>query len=421
MLRSIRFVSVLALAIFVSTSAVAADFGAAARSTNEFGLDLYRQLAAGDENICLSPYSISCALAMALSGADGETRTEMSRVLHIDAGVDADQSFAALQTSLKKMSEETASIAKQSKKSGGPSEPITITTANRLFPQAGYAFRKEFFARLKENYGAPPEPLDYRKNPGGATKRINDWVAKETRDRIRDLIPQTLDTATRLVVANAIYLKAPWWSVFPQGQTKPEPFHVKGGATVDVPTMQDWAPYGYVKRANYVAVTIPYSGGDLQFVVFVPDKDDGLRSLEQKLDAAAIAECAQLKRVELRLHLPKFKFEPPTVALSKTLEAMGMKTALDIPPGSANFDRMAARKPDDYLAISGAFHKTFIAVDEQGTEAAAATAAAMVATAAVEAPKPTPIEVKVDKPFVYAIQHVPSGACLFIGRVTDPR
>src|SRR4029434_8591283 len=120
------------------------------------------------------------------------------------------------------------------------------------------------------------------------------------------------------------------------------------------------------------------------------------------------------------LHLPKFKFEPPTIQLAKQLQALGMKTAFDIPPGSANFDRIAPRRPNDYLAISDVFHKTFIAVDEHGTEAAAATAVVMRELTALRE-MTEPIEVKADRPFVYAIQHVPSGACLFIGRVTDPR
>jgi serpin B len=121
------------------------------------------------------------------------------------------------------------------------------------------------------------------------------------------------------------------------------------------------------------------------------------------------------------LYLPKFKFEPPTVALKEEFEALGMKTAFNIPRGSANFDKIAPRKPNDYLYISNIFHKTFIALDEKGTEAAAATAVVMMRATSMPAPKPPPIVVKIDRPFVYAIQHVPSGVCLFLGRVTDPR
>jgi len=152
----------------------------------------------------------------------------------------------------------------------------------------------------------------------------------------------------------------------------------------------------------------------------VPDEVNGLPALEAKLSADILAECAKLETQEVDLHLPKFKFEPPTIVLAEKFEALGMKMAFDQPRGSANFDRMAPRKPNDYLYISQVFHKTFIAVDENGTEAAAATAVAMMAaTAQIE--RPPPVEVKVDRPFIYAIQHVPTGVCLFLGRVTDPR
>jgi serpin B len=404
----------------MTNATLGASFDLAARSTNEFGLDLYRKIAAGEGNLCLSPYSIDCALAMTLAGADGETRTEMARVLHLDPAADVDSSFAALQKSLEEMGAKTAKIASEGKKRGGPSEPITIAIANRLFPQTGYEFRPPFFPRLKDNYGAAPEPLDFKRNAAGATKHINNWVAKQTRDRIRDLIPKPLDALTRLVLTNAIYLKAPWADEFSANATKPESFDVHGKATVDVPMMQQRAHFRYAKRKGLTVVAIPYSGGDLQFVILLPDKIDGVGAMEEKLSAADLADCAKMKETDVFLRLPKFKFEPPTVQLSKQLQALGMKTAFDIPQGSANFDRMAPRKPDSYLAISEVFHKTFIAVDEKGTEAAAATAVVMMEVMA-HREMTEPIEVKVDRPFVYAIQHVPSGACLFIGRVTDPR
>src|SRR5207244_5439289 len=129
-----------------------------------------------------------------------------------------------LQKSIEQMAAKTARIASDSKKRGGPSEPITIAIANRLFAQNDFEFRPQFFPRIKENYGAPPEPLDFKRNPADATKRINDWVTKQTRNRIRDLIPKPLDTLTRLVLVNAIYLKAPWAHEFNENATRPEPF-----------------------------------------------------------------------------------------------------------------------------------------------------------------------------------------------------
>jgi serpin B len=415
----------LVAAILVASASLhAADFDLAATATNQLGVDLHRQLAHGDENLCSSPYSIQSALAMTFAGADGDTRPEMARVLHFPNEGDAiHASFAALQSSLEEMAKKTAEIAEQSKKRGGPSEPITLAIANRLFAQSGYDFRESFITFVKKFYGAPFETLDFKKEPEAARQHINKWVADQTRDRIRDLIPANgLNDATRLVLANAIYLKAPWANEFSDFFTKPKPFHVRGGDAVDVPTMNNVEKFGYAKKNGFTAVALPYSGSELQFLVLVPDQVNGLRALESKLTAEMLTQCAKLEtKRDIDLSLPKFKFEPPTIPLSDKLKTLGMRSAFDQPKGSANFDKIAPRKPDDYLAISEVFHKTFIAVDEKGTEAAAATAVAMVAGAAMRSPPPPPIPVKVDRPFIYAIQHVPSGACLFIGRVTDPR
>ena len=402
----------------------ATNFDLAAKATNELAVDLNRQLATGDGNLCLSPYSIQSALAMTYAGADGETRTEMARVLHFptnDGGVPA--SFFALQRSLQEMSAKTAELVKQSKKFGGPSEPITLHIANRLFAQNGYKFREAFLSLVKQNFGGAFEPVDFIADPAAATQRINKWVADQTRDRIRDLIPGgALDKTTRLVLANALYLKAPWASEFSQNATQPEPFFVHGGAPVDVPMMRKTDKhFGYARHEGFTVVSLPYAGDDLQFVVLLPDEIDGLRKLESKLTADVLAGCAKLEKRDVDLHLPKSKLEPPTITLAEKFEALGMKTAFDKPQGSANFDKIAPRTPKDYLYISQIFHKTFIAVDEKGTEAAAATAVAMMAGTAFRSPPPPPIEVKIDRPFIYAIQHVPSGVCLFLGRVTDPR
>jgi len=401
----------------------ATNFDVAAKATNGLAVDLHRQLATGDENLCVSPYSIENALAMTFAGADGETRTEMARVLHFgnDAGVPA--SFFALQRSLEEMSGKTTELIKRSKKFGGPSEPITLNIANRLFAQKDYKFREAYLSLVKQNFGGAFEPIDFIANPAAATQRINKWVVDQTHDRIRDLIPGgALDKTTRLVLANALYLKAPWASEFSENATQREPFFVRGGEPLDVPMMRKRSDhFGYAKREGFTVVSLPYAGDDLQFVVLLPDDVNSLRALESKLTGDTLASCAKLEKRDVDLHLPKFKLQPPTMALAEKFEALGMKTAFDKPQGSANFDRIAPRKPNDYLYISQIFHKTFIAVDEKGTEAAAATAVAMMAGTALRSPPPPPIEVKVDRPFVYAIQHVPSGVCLFLGRVTDPR
>jgi serpin B len=398
----------------------ATSFELAAKATNELGVDLHRQLATGDGNLCISPYSINSALAMTFAGADGETRSEMARVLHFPNGGDVPASFSALQQSLEQMSAKIAELVKESKKFGGPSEPITLNIANQLFAQKGYHFREAFLSLVKQNFGGAFEPLDFVANPAAATQRINKWVSDQTRDRIRDLIPiGALDNTTRLVLANALYLKAPWANEFSQNATQAEPFFVRG-APVDVPMMRKTAKFGYARREGFTLVSLPYAGNNLQFVVLLPDDINGLGALESKLSADVLAGCAKLEKRDVDLHLPKFKLEPPTITLAKQFEALGMKTAFNQPKGSANFDKIAPRTPDDYLYISQIFHKTFIAVDEKGTEAAAATAVAMLAGSALRSPPPPPIEVKVDRPFIYAIQHVPSGVCLFLGCVTDP-
>lgn len=408
-------------ALLVTMAQGVTNFELAAKATNDLGVELHRQLATGDENLCISPYSIDSALDMTFAGADGETRAEMARVLHFPDGGDVPASFSALQQSLQQMSAKTAELAKESKKFGGPSEPITLNIANRLFAQKGYHFREAFLSSVKQYFGGAFEPLDFVADPAAATQRINKWVADQTRDRIRDLIPGgALDKTTRLVLANALYLKAPWASEFSKNATQPEPFFVRG-APVDVPMMRKTTNFGYARREGFTVVSLPYAGNDLQFVVLLPDDINGLRGLESKLSSDVLAGCAKIEKRDVDLHLPKFKLEPPTITLAKQFEALGMKTAFDQPKGSANFDKMAPRTPDDYLYISQIFHKTFIAVDEKGTEAAAATAVAMLAGSALLSPPPPPIEVKVDRPFVYAIQHVPSGVCLFLGRVTNPR
>jgi len=410
-------------ALIISMAHGAANFELAEKATNDLAVDLHRQLATGDENLCISPYSIESALAMTFAGADGETRSEMARVLHFSNDGNVPASFSVLQHSLEEMAAKTTQLVKESKKFGGPSEPVTLNIANRLFAQKGYHFRETYLSVVKQNFGGAFEPLDFVADPAAATQRINKWVADQTRDRIRDLIPGgTLDNTTRLVLANALYLKAPWANEFSQNATEPEPFFVRGGGAVNVPMMRKTdKQFGYARREGFTVVSLPYAGDDLQFLILLPDEINGLRGLESKLSGDILAGCAKIEKRDVDLHLPKFKLEPPTITLGKQFEALGMKTAFDQPKGSANFDKIAPRTPDDYLYISQIFHKTFIAVDEKGTEAAAATAVAMLAGSALRSPPPPPIELKVDRPFVYAIQHVPSGVCLFLGRVTDPR
>jgi serpin B len=385
-------------------------------AVNQLGLDLLRaQASAGDHgNLLLSPYSIEVALAMAYTGADGQTREEMRRVLHLpkdDAAVL--DGFSALARDLDKLQAASQRHAK---------EPIEINIANRLFAQSGFAFRPVFTTALRERFGAPLEELDFKHAAEPSRVAINSWVAHETREKIRDLVPAgAIDDTTRAVLANALYLRASWGDAFEPANTKNETFWLVGITQIEVPTMRQQRRYGYEQRNGYAALVLPYIGGDLQFVILLPDQRDGLADLERVVTPDLLAGCIKLPRRDVILCLPRFKLEPPSLPLGAALRGLGMTTAFDQPRGSADFDRIAPRKPDDYLFISEVIHKTWLSLDENGTEAAAATAVMMKNGSAMRLDPPPPIEVRVDRPFLFAIQHVPSGACLFLGRLTDPR
>jgi len=410
---------VLSLGIPV-VSLAAEDPTFAAQTVNALGLDLLAKGTAANRNALLSPYSIQSALAMAYAGADGDTRTQMAKVLHYPQDERSlHQSFASLREALVQV---VKASANEDTRKGSPGDPIVLTGANRLFGQQGYKFRQPFLDVVKDSYSAPLETMDFISNSEKERGKINDWVEKQTCKRICDLIPPGgLNRETRLVLVNAIYMKAPWAAPFDAKATKPLPFHVNGGDSLNVPTMFKQGYMGYAKREGYQVITVDYVGGDLQLLVLLPDKRNGLPTLEARLTPEILQSCTKLNARELELYMPKFKLEPPVCKLGKTLRSLGMTGAFDEPKGTANFDRMAPRKPDDYLCISEVFHKTFLALDEQGTEAAAATAVGMVNGACNSKFKSVVIEVRVDRPFLFAIQHCPSGACLFIGRVTDPR
>lgn len=397
-----------------------------APAINALGLDLYRQQikAADGKGVLLSPYSIATALAMTYAGADGTTKAEIQRVLRLPADSAASSAtFEALAAQLTDVSRESERHVAQLKEEGGDATPLQLNVANRLFAQKGYALRRPFLAEVREHFGSEVELLDFMSDPAHAREAINGWVAAQTHDRIRDLLPEDAPRRdTRLALVNALYLKAAWQDEFYERLTKPEPFHFSDRASEPIQTMLTQRKLGYAKRDGYSVVTLPYQTGRLQFVLFVPDAKDGLASLEKKLTAAALGECAQLDIREVILRLPKFRLAPSTMALGDALQALGLQTAFDVPKRSANFDRMTPRTPDDYLYIGQVFHKTWLSLDEHGIEAAAATAVVMLAALAV-APReePPPVEVRADHPFLFAIQHVDSGACLFLGRVTDPR
>ena len=388
----------------------------AANAVNALGIDLLAKTGKPGENALLSPYSIQDALAMAYAGADGKTREEMAKALHYpkdDAELNA--SFAALEKVLATIHDTTLQAATPDKERPWVAEgrePVTFTMANRLFAQSGMQFQKPFLDLLTDNYNAPLEQLDFITDPDKAKDHINGWVAEQTLKRIQDLIPdQTLTKNTRFVLVNAIYMKAQWQHSFRADLTKPAPFHVNGGDAVNVPMLVGYEMrFGGAKRDGYTVVTMPYTGYGLQFVLLLPDKRNGLAALEAKLTPEMLAECVKFDHGMVDITMPKLKLEPPVMELTRQLQALGMKSAFD--PAKADFSRIAPGG----LFISDVFHKTCLSLDEKGTEAAAATS-----VSGALSDGDVPDKVTVDHPFIFAIQDRKSGACLFIGRVTDPR
>jgi len=421
-----RSVILLCLVPLVALSAAAeVPVSAIAPAINSLGLDLYREQIKSNEGsgVLLSPYSIANALAMTYAGADGVTKAEMEKVLHLPADqAVCGMAFQSLAAQLAKVVRDSEREVAEMRLHDGDATPIQLNIANRLFVQRDYSLRSAFVDELHRHFGSDLAELDFKHDAGHARQVINQWVASQTQDKIRDLLPAGQPTPdTRLALVNTLYLRANWADEFVISATQSESFHFIGKEAATVPTMQTRHKYGYAKRDGYSVVTLPYLGNELQFVLFVPDREDGLAALEKALTEKALTDCSHLKPREVILHLPRFKMEPDTMALAQTLQSLGLRTAFDQPQGSANFDRMAPRKPSDYLSISTVYHKTWISLDEHGTEAAAATAVMMV-TLGVTAPskEPPPIEIRADRPFMFAIQHVRSGACLFLGRVRDP-
>ena len=306
----------------------------------------------------------------------------------------------------------------------GSTGRIEIRMANRLFAQRGFELKSAFLATLSERYMAPLQEVDFVGAPEQVRATMNDWVAKQTEDKIRDIVPPGIVNAkTRLAAVNAIYLKAAWQSEFSEKATKPEDFRVRGKDKVQVPTLQKQSNFRYEKADGYTVVGLPYAGGVLQFVVILPDDAGGLGTISKRLTAESLEKCAKLAPVDVIIHFPKLKLQPQLFRLSSTLQALGMKTAFDDPQGSADFGR-SGEETGRIPQVNEILHKAWLGLDEKGTEAAAATVVIVPpgVTARIQRSTPRPpIVVRVDHPFLFAVQHVPTGTCLFLGRVIDPR
>ena len=386
-----------------SATRAAVDVAAAKKANaalDAFAVELYRKIASKPGNVVLSPYSVAVALAMTRAGAAGETARQMDAVLRAGLAGNLDAGHNALDQAIAKRPGKY--------KVGDQTLDLELATANRLWGQKGFSFEQAFLDRLASSYGAGMQIVDYKTAADASRKTINDWVAARTKDRIKDLIPEgVLNASTRLVLTNAIYLKASWMVRFDDAVAGP--FSRANGSLVSVPLMRQSETMRYGEGIGYQIVAIPYAGG-LSMLVVVPNAGR-FATVEAALDGASLRTAIGAMRPRhVNLTFPKFTFRTEA-SLKDTLAAMGMPLAFT---DDADFSGMTKQ---ERLAIAEVLHQAFIAVDEKGTEAAAATAVVMRATSAPA----EPVELRVDRPFMFAIQDDETGALLFMGRVTDPK
>jgi serpin B len=378
-----------------------ADIAAVVDADTAFGIDLFR-VAAADENFMLSPYSIATALSMLYPGARGTTATEIADVLHL----------AVDQATLHAVRNHIDGVLASPPPPMGEEdtrEPFTIRPANSAWGQGGYPFNEDYLQILAENYGAGLRLVDYVGDPEGSRQVINGWVEDATEDRIKDLIPDGAITVdTRLSLVNAIWFKANWFEPFESSATEPGRFTLIDGSEVDVPMMHANLRTGYASTDRFDAVRLPYAG-DAAMVVLVP-KNGTPAELVAELDAGDLD--VPFLQHEVDLTLPSFEFEAE-IALATALKELGMVTAF-LPPVGNGADLTGITDVRE-LYVSDAFHKTFIALDEEGTEAAAATAIIV----SLESASP-PATFTADRPFLFWIEHSSTGEMLFLGQVTNP-
>jgi len=385
-----------------SPDVAVSDLADLVNGNSTFAFDLYQVLREGNDNLFYSPHSISLALAMTYAGARGETEQQMADTLHFTLPQDClHPAFNGLDLELARRGEGAE---------GKDEEGFRLHIVNALWGQEDYEFLSEFLDILAENYGAGLRTLDFVNEPEESRVTINDWVSDQTEGRIEDLIPQgVIDELTRLILTNAIYFNAAWAEPFEEDQTADGTFYLLDGGQVTVPMMRQTESFGYAEGEGYQAVELPYDGWELSMVILLPQAGE-FEAFEGSLDAELVDGIVKdLAHRRIALTMPKFEFESD-FSLKDSLAAMGMPDAFT---GAADFSGMTG---DRDLFIAEVIHKAFVSVDEAGTEAAAATAVVMEKLAMPE----EPVEVTVDRPFIFLIRDIKTGAILFVGRVVDP-
>jgi serpin B len=369
---------------------------------NHFAFDLYQRLRLSKGNLFFSPSSISTALAMVYAGAAGETRTEMARVLHF--------SMPAAQLNR----EMRALLASWQGGSGSGQQGFQLEAANRLWCQEGFKLLPDFLKTLRTDYGAEMGLLDFDHAAEHAQQTINAWVEERTGRRITNLIPsaKVLEHA-RLVLTNAVYFKGVWHQPFDKAQTTPQSFLLSPGEQADVPLMQKTGHYRYMSNDDLQILQLPYGDGSLSMLILLPTKKDGLAELEPKLtDQKLTAWIRTLGSQNVAVAIPKFK-TTSQFGLADTLKSMGITSAFN---ETADFSGMTGVRD---LFLSAVLHKAFVEVNEESTEAAAATGIVMRPTAVRIHQEP--LVFRADHPFAFLIHDDRTQSILFLGRIVDPR
>ncbi len=364
-----------------------------------FAFDLYQMLS-GEQggNLFYSPYSISLALAMTYAGARSVTEEQMAETLHYTLPQERLHSaFNALDTALTGYD-------------GEDEDGFQINIANAIWGQEGYEFLSAFLDTLAENYGAGLRTQDFVNEAEAARQTINRWVSDQTEEKIKDLIPQgALGAATRLVLTNAIYFNGKWVTPFEKSKTHDDTFNLMDRSTVTVPMMTQTGWIEYAEGVGYQAAALPYRGADMAMVFVLPE-EGRFAEIEAAFSPELLASIMEsFESQQVKITVPKFTFES-ALSVAETLIEMGMPSAFR----GADFSGMTGNRD---LFISDVLHKAFVAVDEEGTEAAAATAVIMELSAIIEEPA---VVMKLDRPFVFVIRDNSTGTILFVGRVLTP-
>ena len=379
------------------------DLTALVNGNNTFAIHLYESLRSQSGNLVFSPYSISLALAMTYGGARNQTESQMAQTMQFNLPQ------AQLHPAFNSLDLE---LMNEGKAQGNNIQPMQLNIANAVWAEQTYAFQQAYLDLIAQDYGAGIQLADFVKNYEAARKNINDWVSQQTKNKINDLLtPGSVDSLTRMVLVNAIYFKADWNVPFDANNTIDSNFTLLDGTQSNVKMMNNGElNLPYIQGDGYRAVELPYQGNTAAMDIILPDAGN-FQNFETALDAGKLNNIfTSMQSTPIALGLPKFTFTTD-FSLHDQLQALGMTDAFD--PNKADFSGMTGNHD---LYIGNVIHKAFVAVDEKGTEAAAATAVIMEA---MSAPMQK-VRLVVDHPFIFIIRDLKSGQILFIGRVLNP-